>query len=90
MQAVQADKSSVWSYSPGLADYAVRTMRERGIVGNGPNPTLGDLDPQRVARMIEILTPIFAAQNAPIRPGLVPEHLVTNEFLDPAITLPPT
>jgi hypothetical protein len=90
VQAVHADESSVWSYSPGLADFAVRTMRERGIVGNGPTPTLGDLDPQRVARMIGILTPIFAGQNAPVRPGLAPEHLVTNEFLDPHITLPPT
>ena len=73
VQAVPADNESVWSYSPGLADFAVRTMRERGIVGNGPNATLGDMDPQRVARMIEILTPIFAAQNAPVRPGLAPD-----------------
>jgi hypothetical protein len=88
VQAVAADESSVWSYSPGLADYAVRTMRERGIVANGANPTLGDLDPQRVARMIEILTPIFAAQNVPIRPGLTADQLVTNEFVDPTIGLP--
>jgi hypothetical protein len=88
VQAVTADESSVWSYSPGLADYAVRTMRERGIVANGANSTLGDLDPQRVARMIEILTPIFAAQNVPIRPGLTPDQLVTNEFVDPTIGLP--
>ena len=87
VQAVQADNSSVWNYSPGLADYAVRTMRERGIVANGPTPTLGDVDPQRVARMIEILTPVFAAQNAPIRPDLTPADLFTNDFVDPTITL---
>ena len=83
VQAVQADNGSVWSYSPGLADYAVRTMGERGILGNGPTPTLGDLDPQRVTRMIEILTPVFAAQNAPVRPGLTAADLYTNDFVDP-------
>ncbi|HZG91318.1 MAG TPA: ABC transporter substrate-binding protein [Pseudonocardia sp.] len=86
--AVQAEQTSVWSYSPGLADYAVRTMRELGIVGNGPNATLGDLDPARVQRMIEILTPVFAGQNLPVRDGLTPEQLMTNEFVDPSVGLP--
>jgi hypothetical protein len=86
--AVAADNGSVWSYSPGLADFAVKAMRERGIVGNGPNATLGDFDQQRVARMIEILTPIFAAQNAPVKAGLAPEQVFTNEFVDPSIGLP--
>ena len=88
VQAVQADAGSVWSYSPGLADFAVRTMRERGIVGNGPNATLGDMEQARVARMIEILGPVFAAQNNPIKAGLTPEQVYTNEFIDPAIGLP--
>lgn len=88
VQAVQADNGSVWSYSPGLADYAVRTMRERGIVGNGPNATLGDMDEARVARMIDILRPVFAAQNKPIKEGLAPGQVFTNEFVDPAVGLP--
>lgn len=86
--AVAADNGSVWSYSPGLAEFAVTAMRERGIVGNGPNATLGDMDQQRISRMIEILTPIFAAQNAPAKAGLTPEQVVTNEFVDPSIGLP--
>ena len=79
----------MWSYSPGLADYAVRTMRERGIVGNGATPTLGDLDPQRVARMIEILTPDLRRAERPgaARPDR-PTSWCTNEFVDPTIGLP--
>ena len=88
VRAVQADNGSVWSYSPGLADYAVRTMRERRIVGNGPNATLGDMDEGRIARMIDILRPVFAAQNKPIKEGLTPDQLFTNEFVDPAVGLP--
>lgn len=88
VDAVAAERTSVWSYSPGLADFAVTTLRERGIVSNGPNATLGDMDPARVAQMIEILTPVFTAQNLPLKPGLAPDQLVTNEFVDPAIGLP--
>jgi hypothetical protein len=87
VDAVKADRASVWAYSPGLAQFAVTTMRERGIVGNGPDATLGNLDPARVSRMIEILTPIFAAQNKPVRAGLTADQLFTNEFIDPSVKL---
>jgi hypothetical protein len=87
VDAVKADKASVWAYSPGLAQFAVTTMRERGIVGNGPDATLGNLDPARVSRMIEILTPIFAAQNKPVKAGLTADQLFTNEFIDPSVKL---
>jgi hypothetical protein len=63
-------------------------MRERRIVGNGPNATLGDMDEGRIARMINILRPVFAAQNKPIKEGLTPDQLFTNEFVDPAVGLP--
>jgi hypothetical protein len=88
VKAVQADASSVWSYSPGLADFAVTTMRQRGIVGNGSNATLGDMDEARIARMIAVLQPILAAQNKPIKQGLAPDQVFTNEFVDPSIGLP--
>lgn len=87
VEAVQSDAGSVWSYSPGLADFAVNAMRERKIVGNGPDATLGNFDTARVSRMIEILGPVFAAQSKPIKEGLTPEQLVTNEFIDPAVGL---
>jgi hypothetical protein len=86
--AVQSDAGSVWSYSPGLAGFAAAALRERGIVGNGPDTTLGNFDSARVGRMVEILGPVFAAQNKPIKEGLTPEQLVTNEFVDPAVGLP--
>jgi hypothetical protein len=87
VSAVQADAGSVWTYSPGLADFAARAMRDRGIVGNGPDATLGNFDTARVAHMIEILGPVFAGQNKPIKAGLAPDQLVTNEFVDPSIGL---
>ena len=37
----------------------METMRSLGLVGNGQNSTLGDMQPERIQRMIEILGPIF-------------------------------
>ena len=85
---MQSDAGSVWTYSPGLAAFAATALRERAIVGNGPDATLGNFDTARVGRMVEILGPVFAAQNKPIKEGLTPEQLVTNEFVDPSIGLP--
>ena len=38
--------------------------------------------------MIEIVTPIFTAQKKPVKQGLKPEDIATNEFIDPEIRLP--
>ena len=32
-----------WTYSPGMADYAVKTLKDLGLVGNGPDKTLGNI-----------------------------------------------
>jgi hypothetical protein len=76
-----------WTYSPGMADYAVKTLKDLGLVGNGPDKTLGNMQNDRMQRMIDILTPIFAAQRKPIKAGLQPSDLYTNEFINQSIGL---
>ena len=76
-----------WTYSPGMADYAVKTLKNLGLVGNGPDKTLGNMQDNRIQRMIDILTPIFAAQHKPVKDGLKPSDLYTNEFINPSIGL---
>jgi hypothetical protein len=76
-----------WTYSPGMATYAVNTLKDLGLVGNGPDKTLGNMQNDRMQRMIDILTPIFAAQRKQIKTGLQPSDLYTNEFVDPSIGL---
>jgi len=76
-----------WTYSPGMAAYAVKTLKDLGLVGNGPDKTLGNIQDNRIKRMIDILTPIFAAQHKPVKDGLKPADLYTNEFINPAIGL---
>jgi hypothetical protein len=77
-------------YSMGLARYGAKTMRELGLVDNGPQTpaTLGDFDPARLHRMIEIMQPILQAQGKPAKAGLRPEDIATNEFIDERIGLP--
>lgn len=87
IDAVKADKASVWSYSPGLAAYAVQAMKDRSLVSNGSNTTIGDMDQARVARMLQILTPIYAGQKKPVRSGLTPANLFTNTYLNTSIGL---
>jgi hypothetical protein len=76
-----------WTYSPGMADYAVKTLKDLGLVSNGPDKTLGNMQDDRVKRMISILTPIYAAQRKAIKDGLKPSDLYTNEFINPGIGL---
>jgi hypothetical protein len=74
-------------YSRALADYAVGVMTREGIVGNGGNHTLGDVDSARITRLLNILTPILASQRKPAKAGVRVEDLVTNAYIDPTIAL---
>jgi hypothetical protein len=76
-----------WVYTQGTADYAVATMKKLGIIGNAPDGTLGALDDTRVQQLIGILAPIYAKQGKQTLPGLKPSEIVTNEFIDPSISL---
>ena len=76
-----------WVYTQGTADYAVKTMKDLGIVGDGADTTLGNFDDNRVQQLIGILAPIYQAKNKPIKSGLAPSDIVTNQFIDPKIGL---
>jgi hypothetical protein len=73
-----------WTYSPGLANYAIQKMRE-DFVNNGSDGALGNFETARVQRIIDIVTPILAAQRQAPKEGLKPEDIVTNEFTDTGI-----
>lgn len=79
-----------WTYSKGMAEYAVNTLKNLGLVSNGPDKTLGNFQDSRVQRMIDILKPIYATQHKELKADLKPSDLVTNEFINPAIGLPTT
>ncbi|WP_448002438.1 ABC transporter substrate-binding protein [Agromyces bauzanensis] len=73
-----------WVYSQGVADYSVETLASE-LVGNGPDDTLGDLDPERVQELFDIVVPIYAQQGFEIPTDLAPEDIYTNEFIDESL-----
>jgi hypothetical protein len=86
VEAYDAD----WVYPKALADFSASQQRALGITDNGPDQTIGNFDIARVQGVLDILKPIFAGQKRPLKEGLRPEDLVTNEFIDPSIGLQPT
>jgi hypothetical protein len=84
IKTVKDYNSEFWSYSPGLAAYAIGKMRQ-DFVNNGSDRTIGNFEVGRIQRLIDIVTPILVGQRKPAKPGLQPGDLYTNEFIDTSI-----
>lgn len=74
--------TSWWKTPMGKMEFAATTMKERGIMGNGVNDTIGDFDMDRVAKMFEIVKPWLDER---ADEAVSPETVVTNRFIDPSI-----
>jgi hypothetical protein len=72
-----------WVYPAELAQFSVDTQVELGLVGNGPDATVGNFDEARVQGVIDQMA--AAGMDVPAELGAT--DLVTNEFIDPAIGL---
>ena len=86
---LNATYDSGWVYSLGLAEFANSEFGRLGLIGNGPDDTIGNFDMDRVQTLIEHMIPVFAnpAINIEIVEGLMAEDIVTNEFIDESIGL---
>lgn len=79
-----AQYDSFWVYDEALANYSVETQRELGLVGNGPDDTLGNMEEGRIQTVIDQMRD-DAGLDVPAE--LVAADLFTNEFIDPDIGL---
>ena len=84
---VVKDQNSGWTYGPDLAAYAVDASLKNGIVSNGPDKTVGNLDDSKLQKVIDTVTPIFKAQGVTVKEGLKPADIGTNQFIDTSIGL---
>ena len=73
--------NSFWQYPPALAEFSVEAQIELGLVGNGPDDTVGNMDEDRIA---EVIAKIIAA-GFDVDTSLNPSDIVTNEFIDESI-----
>jgi hypothetical protein len=79
---------SFWHYELADAQFSLREQLRLRVIANGVNNTLGDFDMTRVNDLIAKATPLFAKRGVSVKPDLRAEDIVTNEFIDPTITLP--
>lgn len=86
LDAVEANATG-WTYSSGMADYSVETMLADGLVSNGANAYIGDMDEARVQDLIDIALPILHGGGVAVSDDLAPSDLFTNEYLDTSIGL---
>ena len=80
LQVVE-DLESFWVLYPGMMEFAANISVELGLVGNGPDNTVGNYDDARVAMMVELLKDVLAD----IPAELEPSDIYTNDFIDPAL-----
>jgi hypothetical protein len=77
-----------WVYDAGEAAYAAQAMLSDKLIANSPNGSVGAFDDSRISKLITLLSPIYAKDGKPIKAGLTPGDIATNQFLDPSIHLP--
>lgn len=85
LEAVAA-YNTFWVYSAGVAEYSVETQLGIGLVGNGHDDIVGNVDPERVQSLIDIATEMYADDaEKDIRTDLTVEDLFTDQFIDTSI-----
>ncbi|MGD8167694.1 ABC transporter substrate-binding protein [Herbiconiux sp. P16] len=77
-----------WVYSQGVADFSVQQMIDLGLVSNGENDTIGDLDDARMSSFFDKAVPILEKIGATPADGLTVDDIYTNEYIDTSIGLP--
>ncbi|MEV6633310.1 hypothetical protein AB0M54_21440 [Actinoplanes sp. NPDC051470] len=60
------DEYGAYPYSAARAAHAVTAMKDNRLLGNGANATIGDFERERVQRIVDVVTPIFAGQRQPV------------------------
>ena len=73
-----------WVYPPDLAEFSVQAQRDFGLMSNGPDDTVGNMVPERIAKVLDDMR----ATGMDIDASLTADQLFTNEFIDPSIGLP--
>jgi len=74
---------SFWVYTPELAEWSVAKQLELGLVGNGPDGTIGNMEASRIQKVIDDLR----TAGLEVPDDLTAEDMFTNEFLDDSIGL---
>ena len=78
-----AKYADFWVYGEGVAAFSQQTQKELGLIGNGPDETLGNFDMDRANKVLQQMKD--AGLEVPAE--LKAEDIYTNEFIDSSIGL---
>ena len=78
-----AKYADFWVYGEGVAAFSQQTQKELGLIGNGPDKTLGNFDMDRANKVLQQMKD--AGLDVPAE--LKAEDIYTNEFIDSNIGL---
>jgi len=77
-----------WTESPEGNAAATAIMKEQGLVSDGITPIVGDMDCERIQKLIDEFNPIEKAANVEgVKDGLQCAEIIDNQFIDPSISL---
>ena len=80
---VVSQLDSFWKYQPELADFSVRTQRELGLVGNGTDDIVGNIEDSRVQGVLDAILETEIADR--VSEDFTINDLYTNDFIDTSI-----
>ena len=80
-----AQYKDFWKYTKELAEFSVKTQKDLGLVGNGPDRTLGNFDFVRLQKYLDQMIKTGGFKGIPA--GFSIKDQYTNEFIDPKIGL---
>jgi hypothetical protein len=87
MVNVVTGMKSFWTESMPLLAFGNSQMLKFKIVNNGPDKTLGNMNPKRVLKVIADFQATFGSVQT-ADPNVTPASIMTNKFIDPSIGLP--
>jgi hypothetical protein len=77
-----SDYNDSWQYNAGAAKYAHDTGVKLGILDNGYQGAVGNMDPARVQKLLDLA---LKYSQVPVDPKLTTGQLFTDQFIDPTI-----
>ncbi len=72
-------------YTEGEAAFSAQLLKEKGLIANEADGSVGTFDMTRVAHTVEELKPILNAGGAAIPQSLTAEEIYTDKFTDRSI-----
>ena len=85
---IVTEMAQFWQLSDDLNNDATKKMKDLKLVTDGGNGYVGDMDCDRVQKLIDEFNPIEKANNVEgVKDGLTCAEIVDNSFLDTSISL---